>query len=59
MQKEFQNLLKRPAIDFDKIFTAVVKPILNEIKKDGLPAAIKYAKQFDSFSSIFYLCIRK
>jgi histidinol dehydrogenase len=48
--KGISELTKRPAIDFEKTY-AVIKPILNEIKKDGLPAAIKYAKQFDGFSS--------
>lgn len=49
--KEISELTKRPAIDFEETY-AVVKPILNEIKKEGLSAAIKYAKQFDGFSSI-------
>jgi histidinol dehydrogenase len=49
--KAISDLTKRPAIDFEETY-AVVKPILNEIKKDGLSAAIKYAKQFDGFSSI-------
>jgi histidinol dehydrogenase len=47
---DISNLTKRPAIDFEKTY-AVIKPILNEIKKDGLSAAIKYAKHFDGFSS--------
>lgn len=48
--KEILELTKRPAIDFEKTY-AIIKPILNEIKKNGLTAAIKYAKQFDGFSS--------
>jgi histidinol dehydrogenase len=48
--KEISELTKRPAIDFEETY-AVVRPILNEIKKDGLRAAIKYAKQYDGFSS--------
>ncbi|MHB1686393.1 MAG: histidinol dehydrogenase [Ignavibacteriaceae bacterium] len=46
---EKQDLLKRPAIDIEK-FSAIVKPILNDIKQNGLSAALKYAKQFDGFT---------
>jgi histidinol dehydrogenase len=45
---EFNSLLKRPAIDFEKVFE-VVKPILKDIKQNGANAAIKYAKEFDGF----------
>ncbi len=45
-----KDLTKRPSIDFDKTFEAV-KPILNDIKSNGLKAVLKYAKQFDSFES--------
>jgi histidinol dehydrogenase len=48
--KRISELTRRPAIDFEKTY-AIVKPILNEIQKDGLQAALKYAKQFDGFSS--------
>ena len=48
--KEISELTKRPAIDFEKTY-AIIKPILAEIQKDGLQAAVKYAKQFDGFSS--------
>jgi histidinol dehydrogenase len=48
--KEISELTKRPAVDFEKIY-AIIKPILNEIHKNGLQAAIKYAKHFDGFSS--------
>ena len=48
--KRISELTRRPAIDLEKIY-AVIKPILNEIQKDGLQAAVKYAKQFDGFSS--------
>lgn len=48
--KEISDLTKRPAIDFEKIFTEI-RPILNEIKSDGLSAAIKYAYRFDNYSS--------
>lgn len=48
--REISKLTLRPAIDFEKTY-AVVKPILNEIKKNGLTSAIKYARQIDGFSS--------
>ena len=47
---EKENLLKRPSIDSEKIFT-IVRPILLDIKQDGLKAALKYAKQFDGLAS--------
>ncbi len=46
---EYNNLLKRPAINFEKIFE-IVKPILNDIKQNGLTAAIDYAKKLDGFT---------
>lgn len=46
---EKQNLLKRPTIDAEKI-SDIVKPILLDIKQNGLKAALKYAKQFDGFT---------
>ncbi len=48
-KNEIHALAKRPAIDFSKAF-GVVKPILEEIKLNGLSAALSYAKQFDNFS---------
>ena len=48
--KEVENLTKRPAINLEEIFN-VVKPILKEIEENGLPAALKYAKQFDGFEN--------
>ena len=47
-EKEIIALTKRPAINFEKI-SETVKPILNDIKENGLPAVLKYAKQFDGF----------
>ncbi|MDP3684879.1 MAG: histidinol dehydrogenase, partial [Ignavibacteria bacterium] len=46
---EIQSLAKRPAIDFSKAF-GIVKPMLEVIKRNGLSAALSYAKQFDNFS---------
>ena len=45
---EKYNLLKRPAIDVER-FSVIVKPILLDIRQNGLNAALKYAKQFDGF----------
>ena len=50
MQKEFRILTRRPAIDFEKTY-AIIKPVLNDIKMNGLSAALKYAEQFDGFSA--------
>ncbi|MCU7493970.1 MAG: histidinol dehydrogenase [Ignavibacteria bacterium] len=47
-EKEKENLLKRPAVDLKASFEAV-KPILDEVKRDGLKAALKYAEKFDRF----------
>lgn len=47
--KEKESLLRRPAVDLSRTFEAI-RPILEEIKKDGLKAALKYARQFDGFS---------
>ena len=45
---EIAELTKRPAINLEKVIK-VVKPILDDIKQNGLNAAINYAKKFDSF----------
>lgn len=42
------DILKRPLIDSDKIF-ADVKNILDDVKVNGLKAALKYASRFDGF----------
>ncbi len=49
---EYQKLeiLKRPAIDLDKIFPAV-RSIISDVKMNGIDAALKYAKSFDGFTS--------
>jgi histidinol dehydrogenase len=47
-EKKKKDLLKRPAINLEKVLKTV-KPILKEVKEKGLPAAIKYARQFDNF----------
>ncbi|MDP3147932.1 MAG: histidinol dehydrogenase [Ignavibacteria bacterium] len=48
-KEEIQSLAKRPAIDFSNAF-GIVKPMLEEIKQNGLFAALAYAKQLDNFS---------
>ena len=49
-KKRITELTRRPAIDFEKTYT-IVKPVLHDIQKSGLQSALKYAKQFDGFSS--------
>jgi histidinol dehydrogenase len=46
---EIKNLFMRPAINFETIFE-IVKPILNDIKQNGLKAAINSAKKYDGFT---------
>ena len=43
---QLPNLTKRQAIDFKKTFR-IVKPILDDVKSNGLKAALSYAKKFD------------
>jgi histidinol dehydrogenase len=49
-EQKIRELIKRPAINYEKTISTI-KPILKEIKKKGLPAAVKYAVKFDGFSS--------
>jgi len=46
--KEIEVLTKRPSINLEKTFE-VVKPILENIKTNGLKAALEYAEKFDGF----------
>jgi len=46
--EEMLSLAKRPAIDFSNAF-GVVKPILQDVKQNGLTSVLKYAAQFDNF----------
>ncbi|MBL1215670.1 MAG: histidinol dehydrogenase [Ignavibacteriae bacterium] len=41
-----EQLLKRSAVNFEGIYK-IVKPILMDVKKNGLTAAIKYSNKFD------------
>ncbi|MDZ7763659.1 MAG: histidinol dehydrogenase [Melioribacteraceae bacterium] len=43
---DYQLLLKRPAINNEKVFE-IVQPILRDVKNNGMDAVIKYAKEFD------------
>ncbi|WKZ68245.1 MAG: histidinol dehydrogenase [Melioribacteraceae bacterium] len=45
-KEDYQPLLKRPAIDNEKVF-GIVQPILSEIKNEGMNAIIKFAKEYD------------
>jgi histidinol dehydrogenase len=47
--RELLDLTRRPAVDFSKIFEAV-RSILNDIKENGLKAAVNYARQFESLN---------
>lgn len=47
--KELSNLTERPSVDLEKIFE-VVKPVLKDIKANGLKSAIEYARKFDGFT---------
>jgi histidinol dehydrogenase len=49
-EKRISELTRRPAIDFERTYE-IVRPILNDIQKKGLKSVLKYAKQFDGFSS--------
>lgn len=45
-EKEISLLLKRPAIDLDSTFK-IVRPILKEIKEQGLKKVYEYAEKYD------------
>lgn len=47
--KRKSKLLQRPAIDMSKTYR-IVKPILDDIKSNGLKSVLKYAKKFDVFN---------
>ncbi|MBI5731277.1 MAG: histidinol dehydrogenase, partial [Ignavibacteriales bacterium] len=47
-QKKLRGLFSRPAIESKKVFE-IVKPIIADVKKNGLKAALKYAKKYDCF----------
>ncbi|MEJ2614373.1 MAG: histidinol dehydrogenase [Ignavibacteriaceae bacterium] len=45
---DYKKLVNRPSINFEKIFE-VVKPVLNDIKGNGIKAAKYFAEKFDGF----------
>ncbi len=47
-EAEIKSLTQRPAIDTEKVF-GIVKPVLQDIKNNGLSAVLKYAAKFDGF----------
>lgn len=48
-QKELVKLFSRPEIDSEKTMK-IVKPIVEDVKRNGLNAALKYSKRFDGFA---------
>ena len=56
--EEITGLTKRPAINLEKIIN-IVKPVLNDIKINGLNAALKYAGEFDGFTGEEILVSKK
>jgi len=49
-ERQLLSLTKRPAINFTKTFK-IVKPILDDVKSNGLKAALNYAEKFDELDS--------
>lgn len=47
---QIKNLIRRKNISSEKVYE-VTRRIVNDVKKNGLQAAIKYARQFDGFAS--------
>ena len=47
---EIKCLFKRPAINNQKILD-IVKPVLEEIKLNGIDAVLKYARKFDGLAT--------
>ncbi len=47
-EKKLLKLFSRPSIDTEKILK-IVKPIIEDVKRNGLKAALKYSKKFDGF----------
>uniref|UniRef100_A0A7V3E6G1 Histidinol dehydrogenase n=1 Tax=Ignavibacterium album TaxID=591197 RepID=A0A7V3E6G1_9BACT len=49
-ETELKSLIRRKNISSEKVFR-VVQKIVNDVKRNGLSASLKYAKKFDGFSS--------
>ena len=48
-KSELGKIFSRPSVSNDNVM-GIVRPIVNDVKNNGLQAALKYAVQFDSFS---------
>ncbi len=48
-QAKLMTLFSRPAIDNEKVIK-IVKPIVVDVKKNGLKSALKYSRKFDGFN---------
>jgi histidinol dehydrogenase len=49
-ETELKSLIRRKNISSEKVF-GVVQKIVNDVKRNGLTASLKYAKKFDGLSS--------
>jgi histidinol dehydrogenase len=47
---QLNNLFMRRAIDSENVFR-IVKPIVEDVKRNGIQAALKYARKFDRYNS--------
>lgn len=47
-KEQYTKLTKRPAINIESTL-AIVKPIVEDIKEEGLQAVLRYAQKFDKF----------
>ncbi len=48
-KEQYTKLTKRPAINIESTL-AIVKPIIEDIKEEGLQAVLRYAQKFDKFA---------
>jgi len=56
--EEIVQLTKRPAVNLEKIIN-LVKPILNDIKTNGLKAALEYSRELDGNDNDYILVTKK
>jgi len=57
-QKKLSELFSRPAIESEKVFE-IVNPIIADVKKNGLKAALRYAKKYDGFTGTYIIVSKK
>ncbi|MCX6167780.1 MAG: histidinol dehydrogenase [Ignavibacteriales bacterium] len=55
---ELENLFKRHAINSESIFK-IVKPIVEDVKRNSINVALKYAKKFDGYDADKILVSKK